>query len=442
MRISFLSALLILLGGAPSLAAPPPSPVVKFTLSNGLTVRLHRVGGAKDVAMAVVYKVGNRHDPEGRSGMASVIAALYHSAATDRTKARPPESLWLKWPKGSTRPQGWRGVAADDHTLLARTLPPEALAAELEDAADRMAGLTVTEEDLRTAVSGLQESLGNLERGLVPFETARLRAREKVVTLPHGGRRPGRHAEIAKVTLEEVRTRLKEAYVPSNAILSIAGDIPATGLRPAIEKRFGALPRVEPPAVLPPPEEKPAPDAMADAEVVELPAGAKGSGAALALRAPEPGATPAYAAFLVLLARLYDASFAANMKTPADAVTAQVDVLQDAEAVYLLWKSPGASDPVAADARLRAALAEALAKPPGPMDPQRTHILFNVVFGVASLEGTWFYDTLIVAHGEARCAMLGLDVEALMQLIDKVTAKDLAAAGERARAVVVARPGK
>jgi peptidase M16-like protein len=442
MRFRIIPVALCLLFGSPALGGGASSKLESFTLDNGLTVVIRHVTSAKDAAVAVVYKVGNRHDPEGRSGTASVIAALYHAVATGKTAARSADSLALRWPKGSFHQLGWTEVAADDHTLLARTLPVEDLSKEIDDAADRMAGLTVTENDLRTAVSDLEERLDNIGRGVVPSEAARLLARERLVALPHGGRRPGRSDEIGKLTLEEVRRHLKEFYVPANAILSITGEVAPAALKTQIQKRFGAIPRVDPPAALAAPAEKPAPDPSAPPEVLELPPAAMNAAAALALRAPQPGATAAYAAYLVLVTRLYDAWYAASSSGGgADIVSVSIDILRDAEAVYLVSKT-GASDAAKAGDRLRSTLAAALAKPPSQTDFLRTRTLYNKHFGVAPTEGSWADDPLSVAHADARMVQLGLDGEAVMKLVSAVTAKDLKEAAARSLVVVVARPGK
>ncbi len=434
-------ALLFLLGQA-ALGGSSVSKLESFELGNGLTVLVRHVTSADDAAVVVLYKVGNRQDPEGRSGMASLIAALYHAAGTAKTPARAPESLFPRWPKGAKHALGWTEVAADDHTLLARTLQVKDIAAEVDDAADRMAGLTVTEQDLEKAVSGLVKRLDNLDQGLVPGETARLRARELVVPLPHGGRRPGRAAEVAQVTLEEVRKRLKEFYVPSNAILSITGDVSVARLRAQIEKRFGAIAAVDPPAAPPPPLEGAPRDPKAPPEVIEPPA-AKTPAAALALRAPAPDATPEYAAYLVLVVRLVSASLAeASGRGAGEAVSTNIDVLRDAEAAYLVWRAAGASDPSAAGDRLRRMLSAATDKAPSKTDFLRTHASFNMHFGLAPTEGGWGDEPLGVAHADARRAQLGIDGDALMKLVSAVTAKDLAAAAQRSTAIVVVRSGK
>ena len=442
-RLMGLTLLFLFLLGPAALGGSSVSKIDSFKLENGLTVLIRHVTSAEDAAVVVLYKVGNRQDPEGRSGMASLIAALYHAAGTARTAARAPESLWPRWPKGAKRALGWTQVAADDHTLLARTLEVKDIAAEVDDAADRMAGLTVTEQDIEKAVSSLVERLDNLDRGVVPPETARLRARELVVPLPHGGRRPGRAVEVTKVTFEEVRKRLKQLYVPANAILSITGEVSVVKLRAQIEKRFGAIASGGPPTAPPPPMEAPARDPKAPPEVIDAPA-AKAPAAALALRAPSPGAAPEYAAWLVLVVRLCDAAQVEMFGRPpsTEALLVNIDILQDAEAVYLVWRAAGAADPAASGDRLRSMLSAATTKPTSQADFLRTRAGYNMHFGVAPTEGGWGDSPLGVAHADARRTQLGIDGDALMRLVSAVTAKDLAAAAQRTTAIVVVRPGK
>lgn len=449
MRAYLTSAgLLLALGafGPGTASAAPSSRLESFTLENGLVVLVRRVTSAKDATVAVLYRVGNRDDPEGRSGMAGLIARLYHAAATEKTPSRSPESLLPRIPQGSFHAVGWTALAADDHTLLARTLPSNEVAQEVQDAADRMTGLKVGEEDLALARQGLHARLENVEQGKLPLETARWRARERVVPLPHGGRRPGRGSEILEAGLEEVRARLTRLYVPANAIVSVVGDVDVGALRQQMKQRFGSLPHGE----RVPPADVPAGAAVAPAqpqepELIECEAAGRQAGAALAIRAPDPAPTTAYAGYLVLTARLFDAWNAAAAQGgagAAQAIAAPVDLLGDAECLCLTWRAPAETDPATADARLRGALSAALAKPVAAADLVRARTLYNMHFGAPPIEGGWGDDPLVVAHADLRRAQLDLDGDAVLKRLSTVTLKDLKEVAGRASAVVVARPPK
>lgn len=433
------------LGSGTALAAPS-SRLESFTLENGLVVLVRKVTSAKDATVAVVYRVGNQHDPEGRSGMAGLIAQLYHAAATEVTPSRPPDSLLPRIPQGSHHAVGWTALAADDHTLLARTLPSQEVAQEVQDAADRMAGLKVGEEDLARAREGLRRRIENVEEGRLPIETARWRARERIVPLPHGGRRPGRSSEVLDVGLDEVRARLARLYVPANAIVSVVGDVDVGALRQQAKKRLGSIPRGEPISKADAPAGAAvAPSEQQGPELIECAAASKQAGAALAIRAPDPAPTQAYASHLVLTARLFDAWHAASAQGgvgAAEAIAVTVDLLGDAECLCLTWRAPADTDPTAADARLRGTLSAALAKPVATADLVRVRTLYNMHFGAPPIEGSWGDDPLVVAHADARRTQLGLDGDAVLRLLSSVTLKDLKEVAGRASAVVVARPTK
>ena len=69
------------------------SSAVEVNLANGLTVLLHPVGGAGEVAIVTLFSLGNDHDPPGKCGMAHLLEHLYACSAAGKTKSRTAEQF-------------------------------------------------------------------------------------------------------------------------------------------------------------------------------------------------------------------------------------------------------------------------------------------------------------------------------------------------------------
>src|SRR5207248_2701703 len=96
-------ALLALLVACPSASGQAPtkaSKLERFRLDNGLTVLLRPVKGTKDVALVVLYALGEDHDPKGKSGLGHMVEHLYATAAAGGEKARTINDIILRYPKG------------------------------------------------------------------------------------------------------------------------------------------------------------------------------------------------------------------------------------------------------------------------------------------------------------------------------------------------------
>ncbi len=427
-------------------AAPPPSKVESLTLDNGLRVVLRRTPGAADGAVAVVYEVGGLHDPAGRAGLAHVIEQVYLLAGTEVMPARERDDVRMRGPaRGAWHGLGFDHATSEDHTLFVRVLPCKDLESEVEDAADRMTGLRVREEEVAAARAHVRNELQNVEGG-IPAVAALDAARTALLEPASRGRRLGRTDEVATISLADVKDRLERVYRPRNATLAIMGDFDLGLTRALVKKRFGAIPAGEP--VGPPVDrpETPLPPEHAGAKgPVTLRRrtrdDARGGFATLAVSAPKVEASKEYAAFLVLAARLYDGQFATPKgAAPVDPAVFAFDPWRDPTAAYLSRAVPPDGSVDEAAEKLVAFLA-ATQEPVTAADVGKARTRMNAWFGVTPPEGSIADQPLVVAYGDARRAALHVDGDAIVKRLGSVKTEDLRAAAARPQVTVAVVPG-
>ena len=127
-------------------------PVERFTLANGLRVVLAPDRSAPVIGVAVVYDVGIRSEPEGRTGFAHLFEHLMFQGSENLEKL-----AHFRYIQGSGGT--FNGSTHLDYTDYFETLPANALERTLFLEADRMRGPRLTEENLRNQVDVVKEEI-------------------------------------------------------------------------------------------------------------------------------------------------------------------------------------------------------------------------------------------------------------------------------------------
>jgi zinc protease len=127
-------------------------PVERITLANGLRVVLTPDPSAPVVGVAVVYDVGIRSEPEGRTGFAHLFEHLMFQGSANLEKL-----AHFRHVQGSGGT--FNGSTHFDYTDYYETLPGNALERALFLEADRMRGPRLTEETLRNQVDVVKEEI-------------------------------------------------------------------------------------------------------------------------------------------------------------------------------------------------------------------------------------------------------------------------------------------
>ncbi len=216
-----------------------------YKLDNGLTVILHPMPKATQVAFVVLFNLGVAHDPIGKSGMTHLLEHLYVTAAAGDTPARNVMQFMERYPAG------WNAQTGVDFTIIAGVVEPTQFAEELTDVAARMNDLRITEADLGREVPRVLEELKNMYGGF-PWLAGLNHVRARLYPIPQGGQYGGAPTHVQTITRQELQQFWKDYYKPNNAILVIAGKFDVTKAQVSIHENFSQIPSGKQPPALPP----------------------------------------------------------------------------------------------------------------------------------------------------------------------------------------------
>jgi zinc protease len=219
-------------------AKKPPSPsfdLTHITLPNGLRVVLAPDRSAPVVGIAVLYDVGFRSEPEGRTGFAHLFEHLMFQGSANLEKLehfRYVQSSGGMF-NGSTHP---------DFTNYFEALPSNALERGLFLEADRMLSPRITEENLANQIAVVKEEIrvNVLNRPYGGFPWLEL---PPVLfdTFPNAHNGYGDFVDLESATVDDAADFFDRYYAPSNAVLAVAGDIDLHETATLIEKHFGVI---------------------------------------------------------------------------------------------------------------------------------------------------------------------------------------------------------
>ncbi|MDQ1592886.1 MAG: zinc protease [Pyrinomonadaceae bacterium] len=226
-------------------AAPKNSfnvPVTYYKLPNGLKVVLSQDTSSPTVAIAVYYQIGFRIEPRERTGFAHLFEHMMFQGSQNLGKM---EFIRLVQQNGGIM----NGSTRFDFTNYFEIMPAHKLETGLWAEADRMRGLSITEENLKN------------QQGVVGNEV-----KVNVLNAPYGGfpwldmpqyantnwynahNFYGDLEDIEAAKIEEVQQFFKTYYAPNNAALVIVGDFNEPEARQMIDKYFAAIPSSKLPA--------------------------------------------------------------------------------------------------------------------------------------------------------------------------------------------------
>src|SRR5919112_2908575 len=236
-----LVTVLVVLLGAPLAQAQGrfTVPVEYFTLPNGLKVVVSEDRSAPVVLVEVLYNIGFRIEPKGRTGFAHLFE---HMMFQGSGQVKKMEHVALMQQAGGVV----TGSTRLDYTNYFQVLPSNALELALWLEADRMRSLDVSAENLKNQQNVVSEEVrvNVLNQPHASFEWLDIWQRANT-NWNNAHDFYGALAELEAATLEDVRSFFKTYYAPNNAVLVVAGDTTAAEVRKLAEKHFGAIPRQE-----------------------------------------------------------------------------------------------------------------------------------------------------------------------------------------------------
>jgi zinc protease len=228
-------------------------PFTTFRLDNGLEVILHEDHRLPLVAVSVWYHVGPAQETAGRTGFAHLFEHLMFEGSR-----HVPGNSHIQFLERAGA-SDFNGTTDFDRTAYYETLPASQLELALWLESDRMGYLL---DGIDAAKLANQRDVVRNERRQTtegePFGLVEEALYQQLFPAghPYHANIIGSHADIESAGLAEVRAFARTYYTPSNASLTIAGDIDPSAVRRLVERYFGSIPRgpaLAAPSVVTPP---------------------------------------------------------------------------------------------------------------------------------------------------------------------------------------------
>jgi predicted Zn-dependent peptidase len=243
MRFLSTLAALLLFVTAPVPAQTFTVPVDYFKLDNGLKVVVSTDRSAPVVLVDVIYNIGFRVEPKGRTGFAHLFEHMMFQGSANVKKM---QHVALVQEAGGVV----NGSTHFDYTNYFESLPSNGLERALFLEADRMRSLDVTAENLKNQQNVVSEEVrvNVLNQPHNLFEWLELWERANT-NWYNAHNFYGKLDELEAATIDDVRSFFKTYYAPNNAVLVVAGDASAADVKRLAEKHFGSIPsQPQPPA--------------------------------------------------------------------------------------------------------------------------------------------------------------------------------------------------
>ncbi len=211
-------------------------PVEQHTLANGLRVVLAPDRTAPVVGVAVIYDVGIRSEPQGRTGFAHLFEHLMFQGSESLEKL-----AHFRYVQGSGGT--FNGSTHLDYTDYYELLPSSALERALFLEADRMRRPRITDENLRNQINVVSEEIrvNVLNRPYGGFPWLKLPP-VMFDTFANGHDGYGSFVDLNAATVSDAEDFFQHYYAASNATLSLAGDFDVAEATALIERHFGDVP--------------------------------------------------------------------------------------------------------------------------------------------------------------------------------------------------------
>jgi zinc protease len=230
----------------PSIARRPSRPValkapsielVHHRLGNGLRVVLAPDRTSPVVGIAVLYDVGFRSEPEGRTGFAHLFEHLMFQGSANLEKL-----AHFRYVQSSGGV--FNGSTHLDYTNYFEALPSHAFERGLFLEADRMRSPRITDENLANQIDVVKEEIRvnvlNRPYGGFPWLVLPPVLYD---TFPNAHNGYGGFDDLQNANVEDAAAFFDSYYAPANAVLSVAGDIDADNAMELIERHFAGIKR-------------------------------------------------------------------------------------------------------------------------------------------------------------------------------------------------------
>nr|WP_132951067.1 pitrilysin family protein [Rhodovulum bhavnagarense] len=209
--------------------------VTDFTLDNGMQVVVIEDHRAPVAVHMVWYRVGAADEPPGHSGIAHFLEHLMFKGTDE---IGPGEfSLAVKAQGGSDN-----AFTSWDYTAYFQRVAADRLGLMMQMEADRMTGLRLDEENVKTERDViLEERNQRTENDPGALFREQMRA-ALYLNHPYGTPIIGWKHEIEALSKDDALSFYNRHYAPEDAILVVAGDVSPEQVHALAQAHYGALP--------------------------------------------------------------------------------------------------------------------------------------------------------------------------------------------------------
>ncbi|WP_424963122.1 M16 family metallopeptidase [Ekhidna sp.] len=209
---------------------------VEYDLDNGLHVILHQDNSTPIVNVSVLYHVGSKNEPDGRTGFAHFFEHLMFEGSPNI-----PRGEFFKIIQNAGGQLN--ANTSFDRTFYYETLPSHQLELGLYMESERMLHAKIDS----TGVATQKEVVKEEKRTRIdnqPYMSFQAKIFGKAYEgTPYSWTPIGSFEDIDNATEEDFKDFFETFYVPNNATLSIAGDIQIEETKELVEKYFGEIAR-------------------------------------------------------------------------------------------------------------------------------------------------------------------------------------------------------
>jgi predicted Zn-dependent peptidase len=211
-------------------------PLTHYRLKNGLNVVLSEDFSLPVVSVAVAYGAGSILEPQGKTGMSSMMENLMFSGSANV----PPRQHFNYINRvGGT----FNALVSEDRTVFYETVPSNRLSLLLWLESDRMRSLEIGAKAFEDARSALLGDLQDRRANDPYFESSRKFDELLYGDFAHSHSLLGTEADVRSLTIEDLRSFYAANYGPNNAVLCITGSFDKLRTRELVSQYFESLPR-------------------------------------------------------------------------------------------------------------------------------------------------------------------------------------------------------
>jgi zinc protease len=208
--------------------------VTRHVLGNGLVVLLKEMHKAPVISWWVMYRVGSRDEPTGRTGISHWVEHMMFKG-TDQFPAGYLD-------RAIDRDGGvWNAQTSYDYTAYYETMPADRIDLAMRAEADRMVNARFEPEEVeseRTVIISERQGAENSPTFWLGEEV------QAAAFRVHGYHHEiiGDMPDLETMTREDLYSHYRAHYVPNNAIISVVGDFDTAAMLARLEELYGAIP--------------------------------------------------------------------------------------------------------------------------------------------------------------------------------------------------------